>query len=278
MSRAGRSTTYTLLIIVWAVGFSLAVWLSPRRISISLPQTLDPETAFQLPQNQAGLCSLTLPPGIENPGLQIAFDSLRVENSHLGIFKTALHQAARVENLQLALYQQSQPSAGPLQIIASALNPDRDNVPPTVAAKDLLKNLRQSDSALTVNSIDLTRANISELTIDHFSCDLHNADGMVTITSRRALTSHDKPELTLRGMVTIKAQKHNSQNLLRANHIDWDINDNIFIVKGVYILTRDGKTNAGKDIALNFDLSEISHKAVKNYHTGVEKCFARSQF
>ena len=79
-------------------------------------------------------------------------------------------------------------------------------------------------------------------------------------------------DLVLRGHVTITAA---DGSVLECNHALWDLNDDLFKVKGTYVLNRNGARTSDKNIDVDTQLHPCGVEKAKSVREEVRPWFAR---
>ncbi len=263
-----RKSKYLPAIILWILAVTALVIFT----SNDLPNTTSNETTkqasnFRVRKNQLGGFSCIQRDHEQNnrPIYTVRFENLTVENNTLGFFKTALHKIAKVDDLQLNLFQYTTASGSfdPLDIFASQ------------TTTRILEKLTLQSNGWAIDT-DIHLNNISEILIRDFSCSVFNDNDLaMNIKSKTATASYKHDNFLLRGHVRIK----NSQDsLLKSNHVEWDIKNDRFIVKGIYALRHNGIVTTGRNICLSTQFKHIENpQNITNNQKEVPKCVALLQ-
>lgn len=176
----------------------------------------------------------------------ISFNNLRVENSDVGIFKTAMSREIVLEKLKLRLYDYEQSNSAEIfdSVIIKLTGVGKSS--PEKITERIENYLRRCTQVLPA------ARNVTGLRIKGFDCDLfRGAEPWLCITSAKAEFSGRDNELVLRGRVVVES---GSGRTLRANHIRWNIIEDKFRVKGVYALDCEQGVICGKDAFFDGEL------------------------
>ena len=209
------------------------------------------------------------------PIYSVYFENLRVENNDLGIFKTALHKVAKIQDLKLEFYRHTSPTTALTS--ASGVYPFG---PDAIAGagtsfsaqvKELLQGLTTPRGVWRIDNIHLT--NISEVYVHNFDykvfCD---GDLHFGIQSRRAIISYKWSDIILRGHVTIRTADGST---LEANNVKWNAKKQLFSVHGVYVLSRGGTVTTGKGICVDAQFNAVETQNAKIEGKENKECFAK---
>jgi hypothetical protein len=217
-----------------------------------------------------------------DPLFSVSFDNIFIENNNLGMFKSALYQAAHISNLEFKIYHYPENTtkscnltkSGPLDFMKKysdnflSAQPSKNGI--IAPAKNRIESILNMHDDWHTN-LDIAHANISDLIISDFSYVFFSEKNLVlSIKSKRAIASYNSKGLELRGHVIIN--NHQQKSVLESNHVVWDIASNIFIVQGVYVLNQNNVVKVGKDVTLNYALNKIvPNQAVKSFQKEI-KC------
>lgn len=218
------------------------------------------------------------------PLYSVKFDELNTAKGQLGIFKTGIYKIAKVNGLQLKLFQYS---------------PDKKNAPANVSDgysanelfDELLEKIRNlsrgcqfngseesSDNLrngwkLTIPGIELS--DIAEIRVSDFDYQLFYDEKLsLGVKGKRAIASYKQPDMILRGHVTITASDGST---LECNYAKWNVKKEIFKIDGVYVLNRGGETISGKYICVDTQLNLVEVKHAESKQKEMKKCFAKLQ-
>ena len=263
-----------VLLTVWILCFvSLIIVTGNNELSELYNEAANPGTELMPPKNQTGAVSYwRRDPNADGRLIHsVDLKNLRVENNNLGVFKTALHTVIKIDDLQLELYRYSFP-----EVIGNR-SPDNPGAPEDVMAdaqalvKQVSHRLTNMTHGWRVNSIDL--GNVSEVRVDNFDYKVfHDGDLFFAVQSRRAMVSYKWPGIVLRGRVTLETADGST---LKSNHIKWEVEKQLFIVRGVYALDRGGVRTTGKDICVDAQLNGVKAQNAKVKEKEDKECFAR---
>lgn len=273
MANKGELRKYGIFSIVWILSVCLLFQFLTNNELNTFHKKLVVSREFDRPSNQIGAFKFIRYSSEESskPSLSVSFDNLLIENNNLGIFKSALHQLVQIKNFKFSAFQYPENST------ALVSNDFLQDFP---SKNDFIKQLKTYTELLMDKSdgwrvdFDITSAVLSELVINDFNYSIFSTDELVlSIQSKRAMASYDSTGLILRGRVIIKTGK---ENVLETNHIQWDVGNKIFAVKGVYALNQNGTVKTGKNIILDYNLNEVpSERTVKDCQKETPKCFAK---
>lgn len=197
--------------------------------------------------------------------------NLRAENSHLGILKTSLHKIVSIDGLELELHQYTSSAA------TGNSSSDIYAVPENVMA-DVHSLVEQISHHLTnpihgwrVKNIDL--GNVSEVLVDNFDYRVFRDGGLLfMIQSSKAMLSYRRSGIVLRGRVTLATADGST---LKSGHVEWEVEEQRFTAKGVYVLDRSGVRTTGKDICVDARLNRIGTMHTKVQYKEEHKCHAK---
>ena len=197
--------------------------------------------------------------------------NLRAENSHLGILKTSLHKIVSIDGLELELHQYTSSAA------TGNSSSDIYAVPENVMA-DVHSLVEQISHHLTnpihgwrVKNIDL--GNVSEVLVDNFDYRVFRDGGLLfMIQSSKAMLSYRRSGIVLRGRVTLATADGST---LKSGHVEWEVKEQRFTAKGVYVLDRNGVRTTGKGICVDARLNRIGTMHTKVQYREEQKCHAK---
>jgi hypothetical protein len=231
---------------------------------------------FEVPKNQTGSISVCRFDSKHNhrPAYSVCLSNLIAENGTLGIFKTALHKTVRIRDLEIRLhrYPFSKTGRNPNKQVPSS------TVPVEGTVEDLKKLIKESSETLRnpedqwrINSVDLSNA--SEVQINGFGYKIFSEGNLcLSITSKRAIASHKHSYIELRGHVEITTGQGNT---LESNFVKWDVDKHHFVVKGSYVLNREGLQEMGKGVCVDWRLNVLGAKNVKSVQKEKSQWFAK---
>jgi len=292
VANKGRLLKYGTFFICWIIGICSFLVFSVNNKLNTFRQKPTVPLNFDLPSNRIGAFRFVRynPEESDKPSFSVSFDNLLIENNKLGIFKSAAHQIVRISNLEVRSYHYPENSTETCNSIHDPACPDSfkaasegcsNNPKQTVQyqndiiryARSCVKYLMNKQDGWRIN-FDIATANVSELVINDFNYSIFCGNDLVlSIQSKRAITSYSSSGLILRGQVIIKSGK---ENVLQSNHIKWDIDNNIFTVQGVYVLNQKGTVKTGQDATLDHNLNEIiPEQTVRNCRKEEPKCLAK---
>jgi len=142
MANKGRLLKYGLFSIIWIFSICLLfVFSTNNELNTLYSITENHDFAFTLPKNQIGALSYIRRDPQKNgrPLYSVKFDELNTVKGQLGIFKTGVYKIAKVNGLQLKLFQYS---------------PEKKNVPAKVnkAEKSVANNNRKDTCSTQFSS------------------------------------------------------------------------------------------------------------------------------
>lgn len=294
--KSNRWLKWTVLLAFWILSFLILIIVTGNNgLNDLYNNALSYSPKLRLPKNQMGSLRYTRWDPKENgrPIYSVRFKNLIVENSKLGIFKTALHKVVKIPDLELRFYQYASPkvtattklnhsifpetvaagSDGPSKTTISdiSLVPEDTITNPRALIKNIIRKLTNPENGWRVNSIDL--GNISEVRINNFDYKVFFDDDLFfAIQSKRAMATYKQSELALRGHVIITAADGST---LESNYIKWDIENQHFTVNGIYVLDRNGVKTIGKDICVDAALNALERQHAESERKERKKCFAK---
>ncbi|MHC4572164.1 MAG: hypothetical protein ACYS0C_08830 [Planctomycetota bacterium] len=262
---------WVFLASLWLLSFLILIVVSANNELNTLYSDVVSRAAVELrpPKNQMGALSYIRWDPNENyrPVYSICFKNLLVENNNLGIFKTALHKVVKIRDLQLRFFRYS--SRSPL-ILSNTFPVSIDIPTDAKGLKKLVEWMKRRSKGWTVNFV---LGNVSEVRIKNFDYKIfHDDDLFFAIQSRRAIASYKRAGIVLRGRVTLETADGST---LKSNHVRWDIENQLFTVKGIYVINRNGVKTAGKNICVNAELNDIKAKHAKFERKEEQECFAK---
>jgi hypothetical protein len=270
---------WTFLSTAWLLAFlGLVILSANNELNMLCNASLDFEPELRQPRNQTGAISYIYWDTKEDyrPVYSVSFKNLLLENNRLGVFKTALHKLARIQDLELRFHQHKAPVTEPAAGIGANVNSQlaergrsRISLVPwdqianaTGLMRRLMHRLKNPDNDWRIsNNIDF--GHVSELTISNFDYQVFWDDTLFfAIKSKRALVSYKQPTAVLRGQVTITGADGST---LESNHVRWDVRKQLFTAKGVYVLNRNGLITSGRGICVDAQLNNVQsrHSNVK---------------
>jgi len=261
-----------MVAMIWGVNSPLGMSDSTSRVDIS---------SYKLVKNQMGAFGYTRWDPAKNyrPLSAVYFDELNTTNGQIGFFKTAVYKIARVKGLRLRQFEYSSESkivkrkyvrsgATPFEVLledAMSLIDGYKSVLPAPPGKDGFR------IEVTVGDIDLS--GVAQVSVNDFDYQSFSDRKLaLSVQSKRAVASYKRPEMILRGHVTITAADGSK---LESNRVKWDMKKNQFEVDGVYVLSRNGKKMFGKDTYVDRNLNVVGVAQARVLEKEVQKCFAK---
>ncbi len=174
----------------------------------------------------------------------VEFDTLRAENGRLGFFRTASSKTASIDNLHVTLQQPG--TLNPpehcqdvrLIDFCNLFAPRRDEIS-RASRLGVFTDLQGEATDWTI-AIDMT--NTTEVHVRNMVWEIRSGDRTaLKIQCRRACLRGDMPYVLLQGHATVTTPT----TTLEGNCIKMNVRDNCFVVDGRYLLTRDGRRQAG---------------------------------
>lgn len=256
MVRSKRWIKWPFLLTAWILSFVSFIAVTGNNELRRLHNETEGCTAeLTLPKNQTGALSCWRCDPEANGRLMhwVKLKNLRAENSNLGIFKTALHKAMEIDGLQVELHQYASPA------ITEGSNQHLSSVPENAMA-DMRSFIEQIGNQLTdpmrgwrIKNIDF--GNVSEIRVDDFDYKVfRDGDLACAIQSSKAMLSYKQSGVVLRGRITITTADGST---LKSSHIKWEVPEQRFIARGVYVLDRNGLRTTGKGICVDARLNRI---------------------
>jgi len=201
-------------------------------------------------------------PCTSHPVYAISFDSLRIENSTIGFFRTATHQTAKVYRLKLKLWEQDEGySLGDNACVdGTGLKIER-----LCYIMSNLVTLLGSQSTqpvddtvqISLEGLDImnTGTNVSGVHVEDFRCEfLRGCDTLLAINSQTATVSYQSRDVMLRGHVVISTGPGQT---LEANHVEWDLSEGVFRVRGHFALRNDSREVRGDGAEYDYALRRV---------------------
>ena len=264
----------------WLLAFiGLFVFSVNSELNTYNKNSWSPQLEFEMPKNRIGAFRYIRgdPDNSGRPLCSVYFKNLVIQSGTLGVFKTGLYKVVQIQDLQLEIFLYSSsglaPNIMPNQNESGQAKVKRANIPLEFRVLDIFSGQDVTDATKGLNSIiggiltpvkgwraDIDLSNVSEVRINN--CDYRVFyDGQLVsgVRSKRAIVSSDWPEVTLRGHVIITALDGST---LESNCVRWKIRQNIFLVDGIYVLSRNGTKIIGKNICVDAGLNETEEKKV----------------
>jgi len=250
-----------LLLVSWTLSILILVIVAKDNELSTLYNDVErPGGDLRLPKNTVGGLNYRRWDAKEDyrPVCFVRFENLCAENNKLGFFKTALHKVVKIRDLELKFYLYS-PHEG-----TAGTTPNISPVPEGITT-DTRALVRRITGRLT-NPADGWRANIdlgniSEVRVNNLDYQVfHDGDLFFSAQSKRAIVSYEHPDVVLHGHAKLTAADGST---LESNHITWDIKEQHFSVKGVYVINRGGTITTGKSICVDTQLKSIDRQYAK---------------
>lgn len=272
MSKA-RKIKYMFFLMAWLVLVTSVVFFAAQNKLSTLHRIItsyNPELHFK--DSSLGAFSyLTRDTKLKGaPGYSIRFDNLLTESGRLGIFRTGLHKRVKIRKLDLVFYKSSDNINE-----TNEMSPDISIAPLSLDEdlQTLIKNFFRLINPKNGWRVDIDIKNIAEVFVNDFDYKVfYDNELFLSIKSKRVITSYKNPKIVLRSHVTIKTAEN---NIIESNHVEWDMQNKCFNVRGVYALNRNGVKTLGRDITLDFKLNEIKNKQVAHKTRENKKCFVK---
>jgi hypothetical protein len=267
MVNKGRLVKYGVFFICWFFSICIVLTLAANsQLKTFCGRPLRGKSVkscnfeLELPKNQLDAFSYIHFDSKANsrPVYGIAFKKLLLENNNFGPFKTAIHKKAIIHDLHLKYYEYRN---GKSIFSTSA------------SLEELIKqtgDILRPSKKYSVGNFNF--ANVSEVYADKFDCRFFSEDTLLLwVNCRKAAASYRGSNVELRGHVTIKTK---DGTVLESNYIEWDVRNNIFNVKGLYVLNHNGAVKTGRSTCFDFTLSEVSSYQAKNHIKEEYRCIA----
>ena len=275
MLAMNRWLKWTVLLTLWIVSILTLVIVSANsELSDLHKHAATIRHELRLPKNTIrGLCFLRRDPNNNfRPMYSAHVKSLCTENNDLGPFKTALHRTAIVRSLELEFYQYSCHDGEQIatpgllalaeQLIGSSTKP----------SGTIIHRLMTSNGQWRFG-VDIDFGNITEARVDGFDYRVfYDGDPLFRMQSKNATISYRRPGILLRGCVTLETADGTT---LKSNHVIWEVEQQNFLAKGVYVLNRGGAIITGKGICVNSQLKPVRTHHTKSKQKEKRECFAR---
>ena len=261
---------WVLLSALWILSFLILIIISANNeLNTLYDDALSHASELRAPKNQIGALSYIRWDPKENyrPVYSVCFKNLLAENNNLGIFKTALHKVVKIRNLQLKFFQYSSQS----QIVLSSSFPvSKDALADVKELKKMVAWMKNRSNGWAAN-IDL--GNVSEVRVNNFDYKVfYDDDLFFAVQSKRAMASYKHSGIVLRGHVIIKTADGST---LESNRVKWDIENQLFTVKGIYVINHNGVKSMGRDICVDAQLNSIKAQHAKFKQKENQECFAK---
>jgi len=286
---------WTLLLPSWVLVFLILIIVSANNELNTLysdAASLTPE--LRPPRNQTGALSYTRwdPEQNYRPVYSVCFKNLLAENNNLGIFKTALHKVVKIRGLELRFYRYTSPkvitttelnhsksprtTADSTGRLSATAIPDIPSMPEDITTElsSLIKKImHRLITPVDGWRVDIDLGNVSEVCVNNFDYKVfHDDDLFFGIQSRRAIASYKRSGIVLRGHVIITTADGST---LETNYVKWDIENQLFTVKGIYVINRNGVKSIGRNICVNTELNNIKPQHAKFKQKEDKQCFAK---
>jgi len=175
---------------------------------------------------------------------RIAFDNLSAQDSSAGLFRTASSKRIRIDNLQVAFERPAMVcGADSWQHVGwrqfhDLFTPRRRGD----AKAGQLGILDEFGSGSADWSARVDLANATDVEIHNLTWEVYDGYGMdLRVQCRLARLHRATSRVTLCGRVAVAA----SGVTLESNHIEMNVHDETLVVPGRYVLTDDGRREAG---------------------------------
>jgi len=233
-----------LLALFWAGGllllFSYGTVSGRLRGDVAACSMVRPTPA----ENETGSFSAwsRQPAGQSTASYRVAFDNLSATNRTLGLFKTASHKQARIENLRVAFVTppgvvSSQPVR--LREFCDLFAPRTGDLG-KAGSLGVFDELGATESDWSVG-VDLSNA--TEVRIENLDWSVRVGEATtLRVQCRHAQLWADTPRVVLRGHATVTTP----DGVLESNCIEMDVQDECFVVDGRYLLTQGQRKQRGQ--------------------------------
>lgn len=263
------------LIVCWCLSFYLLLHVT-RSFNIPAPNNSTDIPSFAaLPENELGVFSMvqynTQYPF--DPVYSLRFDHLKVSNAKLGLFNTALCKQITLQNVSFGLhsYTETPPpiphkpvkrrkkSTAPVARSIPQDNKMSKN-PTTLEAgfsqlrgqiSDQLNELLSLQDTAAVSVPDVSQTIHLNINKFHFDWYLDSQTRLSIQCNTALFGAESTDQLALQGAVKITTPNGSIQT----NHVIWDIQKQLFHVKGNYVLTKRDQKQFGKDICFDENLA-----------------------
>jgi hypothetical protein len=191
-------------------------------------------------RNETGTFGVSREPGQahDQGAYKVTFSNLRAENAAAGIFRTASHKVAHIENLDVTFQRATPGDAGRLQEFCDLFAPRREGASKarSLGVLDELE-AETADCSIPVDLANTTEVRIRDL--DWKIC----CEGrtILSISCKYALLKSDASRVVLRGQATITTP----HGQLKSNHVEMNVRDECFVVNGRYVVTRGQRRETG---------------------------------
>jgi len=261
---------WIVLSTLWIFSFLILIIISANNeLNTLYDDALSHASELRAPKNQIGALSYIRwdPEQNYRPVYSVCFKNLLAENSNLGIFKTALHKVVKIQDLQLKFFQYS--SHSPL-ILSDTFPVLKDILPDAKGLRKLVEWMKSRSKGWAVNFV---LGNVSEVRVKNFDYKIfYDDDLFFAVQSKRATASYRHSGIVLRGHVIITTADGST---LETNYVKWDIENQLFTAKGIYVINRNGVKTAGRNICVNTELNDIKPQHTKFKQKEDKECFAK---
>lgn len=268
--KSDRWLKWVLLSALWILSFLILIIISANNeLNTLYDDALSHASELRAPKNQIGALSYIRWDPKENyrPVYSVRFKNLLAENNNLGIFKTALHKVVKIRNLQLKFFQYS--SQSPI-VLSSSFLVLKDTFADVKELKKMVAWMKNRSKGWAAN-IDL--GNVSEVRVNNFDYKVfYDDDLFFAVQSKRAIVSYKHSGIVLRGHVIIKTADGST---LESNRVKWDIENQLFTVKGIYVINHNGVKSIGRNICVDAQLNSIKAQHAKFKQKENQECFAK---
>jgi hypothetical protein len=169
---------------------------------------------------------------------KVTFNNLRAENATAGIFRTASHKVAHIENLDVTFQRATPGDVGRLQAFCDLFAPGREG-----AAKAKSLGILDELEAETADcSIPVDLANTTEVRVRGLDWKVCcEGRTILRVSCKYALLKSEASRVVLRGQATITTP----HGRLSSNHVEMDVREECFVVNGRYVVTHGQRRETG---------------------------------
>jgi len=266
---------WSVFLISWTFSvltLGIVIFSGDSELSTSSHYASSADLDFRPPKNQieAFFYRRWDPNENNRPIYSVNFENLGSENNKLGIFKTALHKVVKIQDLELKFYQYDSDNLTEVNTSDIFVIPEEITNYTRALVKKIMARVTTVTNGWRVNNIDI--GNVSEVRVNNFDYQIfHEGDLFFAVQSKRAIVSGGNSYVVLRGHAKITIADGST---LESNHIEWDVKQQHFKAKGVYVLNRGGIITTGKGICLDAELRSISGQFAKSKQKE-QKCIAK---
>jgi hypothetical protein len=170
--------------------------------------------------------------------LKMTAENISVDNGKLALFSSYMKRQINIDNLELTLNSASVKAGG---------GPD-NSLTERLSGSDIRIN-NSSAAICGIFELGIDKSNVFSVFADNFDCRLQkDGEDVVEAISRRASIAGRDMKIMLEGSVEINYKKENK--ILRANKVEWDLQENTFTALGPAMLTAGKEVRTGRYLTM----------------------------